>query len=148
MEGFTLPFIEKIPLLGFNIFTFYRVAFVVLFPTKLDSLDSDFIYKSYGSSGFTIWNWSGDGPESPVPPESPAQRTRTLRSCVFWRPVFILWCGTVLGSGGTRRWYGVSGPKDPESPASSFFSALCIFVVRYWIGARSIPGESPESPAL
>ena len=22
---------------------------------------------------------------------------------------------------------GVSGPKDPESPASSFFSALCIF---------------------
>ena len=69
--------LERSPLLGFNIFTFYRVAFVVLFPTKLDSLDSDFICKSYGCSGFTVWIWSGDGPESPV------QRTRTLRSCVF-----------------------------------------------------------------
>ena len=48
-------FLAKSPLLGFNIFAFYRVAFVVLFPTKLDSLDSDFICKSYGSSGFSVW---------------------------------------------------------------------------------------------
>ena len=42
---------------------------------------------------------------------------------------------------------GVSGPQDPESPASSLFSALCLFVVRYWIGVRSFTGDSPESPA-
>ena len=41
---------------------------------------------------------------------------------------------------------GVSGPKDPESPASSFFSALCIFVVRYWIGARSQAGHISRFP--
>ena len=98
VEGFTLPFIEKSPLLGFNTFAFYRVAFVVLFPTKLDSLDSDFICKSYGSSGFTVWIWPGDGPESPVAPESPSQRTRSLRPPLF----FAAKCLCVV-----RYWYGV-----------------------------------------
>ena len=127
-------FLAKPPLLGFNIFTFYRVALVVLFPTKLDSLDSDFICKSYGSSGFLMdldRRWSGVS----GPPESPAQRTRNLRSCVFRCQMPS--CGAVLDWGPEvpRRWTGVSGP--PESPAqgtrnlrpqiffSSFASSWC-----------------------
>ena len=43
VKDFTLPFISKSPLLCFNIFTCYWVAFVVLFPTKLVSLHSDFV---------------------------------------------------------------------------------------------------------
>ena len=67
-------FLANPPLLGFNIFTFYRVALVVLFPTKLDSLDSDFICKSYGSSGFLLdldRRWSGVS----VPLESPDRKS-------------------------------------------------------------------------
>ena len=90
------PF-EKSPLLGFNIFIFYRVAFVFLFPTKLDSLDSDFICKIYGSSSFTVWIWSGVSGPLFFAAKCPS-------------------CGAVLDWGPEvhRRWSGVSGP--PESP--------------------------------
>ena len=57
-------FLAKSPLLGFNIFIFCRVALVVLFPTKLDSLDSELPRKSYSVSGFASFLcW----PEVPVP---------------------------------------------------------------------------------
>ena len=45
--------LAKSPLLGFNIFTCYWVAFVVLFPTKVVSCHSDFICKRYG---FPVFN--------------------------------------------------------------------------------------------
>ena len=45
--------LAKSPLLGFNIFTSYWVAFVVLFPTKLISCHSAFICKRYG---FPVFN--------------------------------------------------------------------------------------------
>ena len=93
--------------------------------------------------------WSGVS----GPPESPAQRTRNLRSCVFRCQMPS--CGAVLDWGPEvpRRWTGVSGP--PESPAHrtrnlrppDFSQLICIFVVLYWIGVRNTPGECPESPA-
>ena len=52
----------KSPLLVFNISMFYRVALVVLFPTKLDSPRSEFSCKSYGVSAFGVLvfaSWSG-----------------------------------------------------------------------------------------
>ena len=113
-KGLNIPSLCTISLACFNILTFYRVALVVLFPTKLDSLDSDFICKSYGSSGFLMdldRRWSGVS----GPPESPAQRTRSLRSPDFRFRMSL--CGAVLDWGPEvpRRWTGVSDP--PESPA-------------------------------
>ena len=84
VEGFTLPFIEKSPLLGFNIFAFYRVAFVVLFPKKLDLLDSDIICKSYGSSGFLLdlaQRWSGVSGPTGV---SRSEERRVGKECTSW----------------------------------------------------------------
>ena len=67
-KGSLLHLLEKSPLLGFNIVTFYRVAFVILFPTKLDSLDSDFICESYGVSGSAVFIGSGSTGLAPVLP--------------------------------------------------------------------------------
>ena len=51
--------LEKSPLLVCNIFTFCRVALVVLFPTKLDSPRSEFPCESYSVSGFCSFSLSG-----------------------------------------------------------------------------------------
>ena len=147
VEGFTLPIIEKSLFLGFNIFSFYRVAFVVLFPTKLDLLDSDFICKSYGSSRFLMdlaRRWSGvsgpTGVSGPKDPESPVM--------CFSLPNAFLWCGTGLGSGGTPEMDRSLRPKGPGISSPRFYQVVCVFVVRFWIGVRNTPGECPESPAL
>ena len=133
----------------------------------MDSLDSDFICKSYGSSGFTV----GTCPEmvrSLRPPESPAKGPGISGPLFLFCLSAKVWCLSGLGPEIPRRWGGISGP--PESPAQmtgisgpSFFSASCFCVVPLWCwsgaspeGDRSLrPGRSlrpstslprPESP--
>ena len=64
---------------------------------------------------FYCWIWSGDGPESPVPPECPAQRTQNLRSRVF--RCFMPKCGAPLLSARRYTGDGPESPVPPESPA-------------------------------
>ena len=48
--------LAKHPLIGFNISSFFWVALVVLFPTKLDLPRSEFPSKSYSVSGFCCFS--------------------------------------------------------------------------------------------
>ena len=112
----------------------------MLFPTKLDSLDSDFIYKSYSSSGLLF------GSCSEMVRSLRSKGPNTLVLC-FLLPNAFLWCGTGLGSGGTPEMDRSLRPKGPGISGPSFSQLVCIFVVRYWIGVRNTPGECPESPA-
>ena len=94
-----------------------------------------------------LWIYLGVGPEFPAIPESPAQKTGVSGPC-FFTAVCLLRCGTVWGSGGTPemnrslRPAGVSGPKDPESPAPVFLSSSA----SVWCGTGRGSGASPKGP--
>ena len=147
-------FLAKPPLLGFNIFTSYRVALVVLFPTKLDSLDSDFICKSYGSSGFTVRS----GPEM-VRSLRPHRSLRPKGPGISGPVFFVVLCQSVVRpyclSGGTPemvrslRSHRSLRPKGPGISGPVFFAAKCLLrgavLDRGPEHPRRVPGVSGQA---
>ena len=80
MEGFTLPSLCKISL------AFFRVALVILFPTKLDSPQSELSCKSYSVYGLQL-------SEDPVVPASSSRLLiRAFYIIIFIPYIIILEC--------------------------------------------------------